>query len=224
LQRGEGLVVIATAAHIRAFADRLVQDGHDPTRAIREGQLLFLGAEQTLSLFMADGQPDRESFRSAIRVVLRQLRTRTGSREIRAYGEMVGLLWNAGHCAAAAQIELLWSEVLSESSLQLFCAYQIDIFGKQFQTGVIDEILCAHTHLQPEGSYGNLDGAVTRAMSEVLGTKAESLARLADARAASWAVLPRGEATVLWIRENLPEYADEILARARSYYRLSPLN
>src|SRR5580698_9092957 len=61
LQRGEGLVVIATAAHIRAFANRLGEDGRRPMRAIHEGRLVFLGAEETLSLFMIDGQPDRDN-------------------------------------------------------------------------------------------------------------------------------------------------------------------
>jgi len=196
-----------------------VEDGHDPTRAIHQGQLLFLGAAHTLSLFMVDGEPDRDSFRSATRVVLRQLRGKTGRREIRAYGEMVGLLWNAGHSAAAARLERLWNELLSENGLQLLCAYQIDVFGKEFQAGVIDEILCAHTHLEPESINRNLDSAVTRAMTEVLGAKAKSLPLIFDSRAASWAILPKGETTVLWLRDNLPEYADEILARARGYYR-----
>ncbi|MGA3235255.1 MAG: MEDS domain-containing protein [Bryobacteraceae bacterium] len=224
LQREEGVVVIATAKHIRAFANRLVEDGHDATGAIREGRLLFLGAEQTLALFMVDGLPDRDSFRSATGVVFRQIRSKTGSREIRAYGEMVDLLWNAGHLDAAARLERLWNEVLDENGLQLFCAYQIDVFGREFQAGVIDEILCAHTHLEPEGSNGNLHGAVSRAMSEVLGARATGLPRLDDPRAASWAVLPKGETTVLWIRDNLPDYADEILARARGYYRLASPN
>jgi hypothetical protein len=224
LQRGEGLVVIATPAHIRAFANRLAEDGYDPTRAINKGHLVFLGAEETLSLFMVDGQPDRDSFRSAMGVVLRQLRRMTGNREIRVYGEMVSLFWNAGNSAAAVRLEHLWNEMASENALQLFCAYQIDVFGKEFQAGVIDEILCAHTHLQPEGIDEDLDGALSRAMNEVLGPKAKGLPVLADPRAASWAVLPKGEATVLWIRDNLPEYADEILARARGYYLPSPPN
>jgi hypothetical protein len=223
-QRGEGVVAIATAEHIRAFANRLVKDGHDATRAIREGRLLFLGAEQTLALFMVDGQPDRESFRSATGVVFRQVRSKTGSREIRAYGEMVGVLWNAGHSAAAARLERLWNEILNENGLQLFCAYQIDVFGREFQTGVIDEILRAHTHLEPQGSNGDLHSAVSRAMTEVLGATVNGLPRLADPRTDSWAALPNGETTVLWIRDNLPEYADEILARARGYYRLASPN
>jgi hypothetical protein len=224
LQRGEGVVAIATAEHIRAFANRLVEDGHDATGAIRDGRLLFLGAEQTLALFMVDGQPDRDSFRSATGVVFRQVRSKTGSREIRAYGEMVGLLWNAGHSVAAARLERLWNEVLNENGLRLFCAYQIDVFGREFQAGVIDEILCAHTHLEPEGSNGDLHGAVSRAMTEVLGARGTGLPRLADPRAESWAALPKGETAVLWIRDNLPEYADEILARARRYYRPASRN
>lgn len=219
LQRGEGLVVIATAAHIRAFANRLVKDGHHPTRAIHEGHLVFLGAEETLALFMTDGEPDRDSFRSAMGVVIRQLRSKTGTRGIRAYGEMVALLWNAGNSAAAVRLEHLWNEVLGENALQLFCAYQIDVFGKEFQAGVIDGILCAHTHLEPEGFDGDLHGAVSRAMQEVLGARGRDLPFLADCREAAWAALPKGENTVLWIRDNLPEYADEILARARGYYQ-----
>jgi hypothetical protein len=219
LQKGEGLVAIATAAHIRAFANRLVEDGCHPTHAIHEGQLLFLGVEETLSLFMVDGQPDREIFRRAMGIVLRQLQRKTRSREIRVYGEMVGLLWNAGNSAAAVQLEHLWNEVLSENTLQLFCAYQIDVFSKEFQAGAIDEILCAHTHLQSAGTNAYLHFAVSRAMKEVLHAKAKTAPLLADPRA-SWAVLPKGETTVLWIRDNLPEYADEILSRARGYYRL----
>jgi hypothetical protein len=221
LQRGEGLVAIATAAHIRAFANRLAEDGRSPMRAIHDGRLVFLGAEETLALFMVDGQPDPDSFRSVMGVVFQQLRKKTGGRELRAYGEMVSLLWNAGNSAAAVQVEHLWNEVLSENELQLFCAYQIDVFGREFQAGVIDEILCTHTHLEPEGLDGVLHGAVSRAMHEVLGASDRDLPLLADSRALSWAVLPRGETTVLWIRDNLPEYADEILARARGYYRPS---
>jgi len=43
-----------------------------------------------------------------------------------------------GSCVSAAS-----NEVLSENALQLFCAYQIDVFGKEFRAGVINEILCA---------------------------------------------------------------------------------
>jgi hypothetical protein len=222
LQKGDGIAVIATAAHTQAFCDRLCADGHDVASAQQEGRAVFLGAEETLSLFMVDGQPDRQLFQRVIGAVLARLRQKTGG-ALRAYGEMVGLLWNAGHSSAAGKLERLWNELLSANGFQLFCAYQIDVFGNEFQAGVIDEILCAHTHLEPGGANGDLDGAVSRAMHEVLGPKAKELRLPMSAdNCASWAVMPKGESAVLWIRNNMPEYADEILARARGYYRASP--
>lgn len=217
LLRGEGAVVIATSAHTEAFARHLRNEGHDVALAQQEGRLIFLGAEQTLSLFMIDEQPNRERFQRAIAPVLARLRDKTGT--VRAYGEMVGLLWNAGHSSAAANLERLWNELLCTNGFQLFCAYQIDVFGKEFQSGVIDEILCAHTHLEAGGDNGALDRAVSRAMSDVLGPETRELNVAVNP---GWAVLPKGESAVLWIRNNLPEYADEILTRARGYYRAAP--
>jgi hypothetical protein len=37
-------------------------------------------------------------------------------------------------------------------------------------------------------------------------------------RKKNWAALPEPEATILWLRANLPDKAEEILARARTYY------
>ncbi|MGH7528201.1 MAG: hypothetical protein ACREMX_16025 [Gemmatimonadales bacterium] len=37
----------------------------------------------------------------------------------------------------------------------------------------------------------------------------------------AWAAIPGAEAVVLWLRNNLPEHADEILGRARGYYQAS---
>jgi hypothetical protein len=34
-------------------------------------------------------------------------------RPVRAYGEMVALLWDAGHLDAAIDVELLWNELLA---------------------------------------------------------------------------------------------------------------
>jgi MEDS: MEthanogen/methylotroph, DcmR Sensory domain len=221
LRSGEGIAVIATAAHAEAFSNHLRAGGFDIEGAQRKGHAVFLSAEETLALFMVDGQPDRTLFQRAIGAVLAHLRQKTGGRALRGYGEMVGLLWNAGHSSAAAKLERLWNEILSASGIQLYCAYQIDVFGNEFQAGVIDEILCAHTHLEP-GANGDLDGVVSRAMNEVLGPKAKEIKLPANADfSPAWAVMPKGESAVLWIRNNLPQYADEILARARGYYHAS---
>jgi hypothetical protein len=56
-------------------------------------------------------------------------------------------------------------------------------------------------------------------MEEALGTEAHDLNLLVKANyRPAWAVLPSGEAIVLWLRNNLPDRADHILERAREHY------
>jgi hypothetical protein len=222
LGRGEQLVVIATPGHRDAFTRELEEQGLEPAATIGQGRLLLLDAGETLAGFMVDGQPDSERFENTVGSLIRKLRAQAGDGELRAYGEMVDLLWNAGHSSAAMRLEELWNDLLSVNRFSLLCAYQIDVFGKEFQTGVLDGVLCAHTHLVSAGAKGDLDVAVNGAIEQVLGSRAKGLKLLIQANfRPSWAVIPEAEATVLWLRNNLPDYADEILARARGSYQAS---
>jgi len=55
---------------------------------------------------------------------------------LRVYGEMVGILWKARQFPAAIRLEQLWNKLRKSHDFDLFCAYSIDIFDKQF--GVLD--------------------------------------------------------------------------------------
>src|SRR6202011_5954575 len=145
------------------------------TKAAREGRLVMLGAEETLSRIMSDGQPDWNRFDQTVGALIRELQSRTLNGQVRAYGEMVGLLWNSGHSAEAERLENLWNRLLTASGISLFCAYQIDVFGKEFQTGVLDGVLCSHTHVLSAQPGSILETAVNRAIDEVLGARAESV-------------------------------------------------
>ena len=60
----------------------------------------------------------------------------------------------------------------------------------------------------------------SRAMDEILGTRASGLRLLMKANfRPAWAVMPAGEAMVLWLRNNLAAEADKILDCAREHYR-----
>jgi hypothetical protein len=220
LRCGERVVVIATPGHREGFTQELQEQGFDPAGAMREGRLLLLDAGETLSGFMIDGQPDPERFENSVGALIRKLNGQAGDAGLRAYGEMVDVLWNAGHSAAAMRLEQLWNDLLAVNRFSLLCAYQIDVFGKEFQTGVLDGVLCAHTHLVSASASGDLDNAVNGAIDQVLGSRAQGLKLLIKANfRPSWAAIPQAEATVLWLRNNLPDYADEILARARGAYQ-----
>ena len=218
LQRGGGAIIIATPEHRTAFAREVAQLDAAANEAVAAGRFVLLDAEETLARFMVDGQPDWERFASTIEPALADLRERSGAARLRAYGEMVGVLWQAGHYAAAIRLEEFWNRLLSGGGFELFCAYPIDVFGDEFRDAEIDAVLRTHTHLVPADD-GQLQRAVHRAMDEVLGQHAEGVRRLVDTNdRPAWAAIPNAEAVILWLRNNLPAYADEILTRARRHY------
>jgi hypothetical protein len=211
LQRGEGALAIATPEHRLALVACLNGGGVDAAAAERQGQLQLLDAQEVLDRILVDGEPDAAAFDRAVRPAVSRVRNgaRTG---VRAYGEMVGLLWSAWRFAGAVRLEALWNRLLVSEAISLFCAYPIDVMGPDFDPALVHAILCAHTHLVPaaEDLYPSLD----RALEEVVGPgdRWQPPRYAGDPR---WAALPPTEAKILWIRGNLPNEADRILARAR---------
>ena len=120
--RGDGAaVVIATAAHRRAFEGRLTQAGVDLAAAGRAGTYRALDAGDTLRALMTGGQLDRGAFDRVIGGLITD--AGQGNRPVRAYGEMVALLWDAGLVNAAVQLEEMWDSPGLAHSFSLFCSY-----------------------------------------------------------------------------------------------------
>jgi hypothetical protein len=219
LKRRDGLLVIADPSTSDKLKRELEQYDIDVGLTVRNGQLLFADAQETLARFMRGGQPDWDLFEIVLGTAMRQVRPKVPRGGLRAYGEMVGILWKSGQFSAAARLEQFWNKLLGRLSFSLFCGYSIDVFGRDFQVASLDALLCAHTHLLP-GTGGNLEKAINVAMEEVLGPDTHDLKSLITANfRPSWAVMPRGEAMILWLKHNLPGQADEILSRARHHYQ-----
>ncbi len=222
LKRGEGVLVIATAEHGEGFARELGRLGVDTASAIRENRLVYVDAQETLSRFMVAGQPHWGRFEVAAGSAMRAVRPQEDHPGLRAYGEMVGILWNQRQFAAAIRLEQFWNKLLAKSSFSLYCAYSIDVFDKEFHVAALDGVLCTHTHLLPCEPDGNLEAAVNLAMDEILGPKADGLRVLIKASyRPSWAVMPKGESAILCLRRNLPDQAEQVIARARDHYQRS---
>ena len=217
LRRGDGLVAIATPEHSGSVARQLrLEPGY--SKAVLEGRLVFLDAQATLDRLMVAGQPDRELFDTVVGDALRGVQERAGHTGVRAYGEMVSLLWMAGQRAEAVRLEEYWNGLLRSSNISLFCAYPIDVFGEEFRVENVDALLCAHTHMVPIDD--ELEFALNRAMNEVLGERVAGVRSLIKANhRPSWGEVPRSEAVILWLRNNLPGSASEILSLARQYYQ-----
>jgi hypothetical protein len=214
MKRDDGLLVIATDENREAIYRELERLGSEVELAVQARQLVFLDAQDTLSRFMRAGQPDWRLFEDTVGDAMRQVRPSAENAAMRAYGEMVGILWKARQFSAAIRLEQFWNRLLAHSSFSLFCGYAIDVFGKDFQISSLDAILCTHTHVVPANN-GNLETAINRAMEDILGPDASHLKLLIKANfRPSWAVMPTGESMALWLRRHLPRQADLILGRA----------
>jgi hypothetical protein len=219
LRQGDGVLVIATPEHEELFRRHLESLGADVAALRETRQLVFCDAQETLALITAGGQPDWDRFERVVRAAMRLVRPAMNREGLRAYGEMVGILWKARQFAAAIRLEQLWNRLLEQSSFSLYCAYAIDVFGKEFAVANLEGVLRTHTHLIPAQPDGTLEIALNRSMDEILGPKADALrALIKTSYQPAWAVMPAAEAIVLWLRNNLPEQADHIVARARHHY------
>jgi len=219
---GESLLVIATKQHVERITRELAALGIDTQAALQEERLIVLDAADTLArLMMEDGRPDWDGFEAAVRPVIERVRTRTGRAGVRAYGEMVGLLWAAGEYSAAIRVEEFWNRLRKSTDFRLYCAYPIDLFAQEAHEGAIDEVLAAHTHLLPLADNGDVGNALKRAMSEVLEPKTNGLTdTLMEAQPRSWLpAMSRGTADLLSFRRTYSNLSTTVLARAREHYQ-----
>jgi hypothetical protein len=146
LDAGDGIVVIATPVHLRALESRLAARRLDVAAARATDQYIALDAAQTLSKFMVDNWPDDELFKSLVTELLS--RAGRDGRRVRAFGEMVAVLWQQNHHAATVRLEHLWHRFCHEESFSLLCAYPKSGFTRD-ATDSIQEICDAHSKVVP---------------------------------------------------------------------------
>src|SRR4051794_19194705 len=121
LRAGEVVIVVATDAHVARFEAVLRSRGIDVDAARADAALVTLDATETLAGFMVGDGPDPAAFDSVIGGLVRT--AAASSRAIRAYGEMVAILWEAGNVGAAIELEALWNDLAVREPFRLFCAY-----------------------------------------------------------------------------------------------------
>jgi hypothetical protein len=144
IRQGDSIIVIATSAHHAALATRLARNGYDVAAAVARGQYIPLDAAQTLASFMVDGWPDQALLNQAVHGMLG--RARHHHHRVRAFGEMVALLWADGLRDAAVQLEHFWSRLCREQEFSLFCAYPKAGFADGADSAV-QQVCAAHSKL-----------------------------------------------------------------------------
>jgi hypothetical protein len=122
IQSGDSVIIIATKAHLNMLNDRLKTSGHNLTALCTNDQYIPLDAETMLTKFMVRGWPDQDLFMKVVKELIEKARG-TGERPVRAYGEMVAILWAQGHNGATVHLEYLWNKFCETEAFCLFCAY-----------------------------------------------------------------------------------------------------
>ena len=146
LAAGESAIVIATPGHRRILEERLTSNGYDLQRAQIDDQYIALDAEQTLGFFMRDGWPDDERFYKLVLELLR--RARGDGRKVRAFGEMVAIMWARGEQGATVRLEHLWHQLCAAESFSLLCSYP-KVGFTQDASESIAKICAAHSRVVP---------------------------------------------------------------------------
>jgi PAS domain S-box-containing protein len=141
------VLVIAVDERRVAFLQALRERGLDVEHATAAGLLTFVDADELLASFMRGALPDRELFFSELRALLERLPS--GAR-LRAYGEMVDVLWKRGAVNAALLLEELWNELQHAHGFSLLCAYLMAGFYKQ--PAGLREVCARHTHVLEGGA------------------------------------------------------------------------
>jgi hypothetical protein len=143
---GHPAIVIATRDHSRAIVEHLRGRLIDVDQAQRMGSLLLLDAQQTLDLFMSGGMPDAAKFDDTVgKLIGDVLEGREDRALIRAYGEMVDVLWKEGKPNAAIRLEMLWNKLAQQYGFALLCGYSMGNFYKE--TKGFEAICREHTHV-----------------------------------------------------------------------------
>lgn len=208
VRRGEACIVIATPAHRTAVVAKLGEQG------IRTEGLHLLDAERTLERFMANGMPQWKAFHEIIGGLIAELRLCHPT--VRAYGEMVDVLWQRGERDAAIRLEEYWNELGSLQTFSLFCAYRLSPLDAGSYGGPLESVCRTHTHLIPHHDAQGFDDAVRAASVKTLDQPLAELLLSLATRHRQGTEMPFGQAALFWLKQNMPRTAEKILSEVRA--------
>lgn len=144
LRAHQPALVIGSQEHRAGIAAALADEHLDVDGLQASGDLLLLDAEETLALFMVEGMPLPARFRAVGADIIERACGGRKDCTVRAYGEMVDVLWKKGQSVAAVKLEMLWNNLAAAKDFSLLCGYAMGNFYKGTQ---LDEICTQHTHV-----------------------------------------------------------------------------
>ena len=136
---------------------------------------------------------------------------------VRAYGEMVDMLWQQGKRDAAIRLEEYWNDLGKLQTFSLFCAYPMDPLDSKAYDGPLQCVCKAHSHLIPTRDYERLEQGGERGEPPRCSTSRSRKLLLSLAASHRTSThMPPGQAALLWLSQNMPRTAEKILQEVRA--------
>jgi signal transduction histidine kinase len=217
LLAGERVVVVATEQHRRGFLRRIAARAKG---GAMQNHLVFLDARETLAKFMVDGMPDRDLFEELIAGVMGADTDARPALRIRAYGEMVDVLWRDGQRGAALRLEELWNDAGKAHSFSLLCSYVMDNFSREGDAVHFADVCERHSHVLPTGEFARLEEGARS--SEV--ARLQQRARLLESELEQRKILEKALRDALRERADAEEALAGALAREHEARTLAEAN
>jgi hypothetical protein len=216
LERGAGVVIVATPDHTEAILRYVGRAGLDAGAMRRSGQFIVLDAEATLARILRGGQPVWSEFQRIMGPVIEHLH-RFGPASCRAYGEMVNVLWSRGKYAAAVQLEEYWNALAQTLQFSLLCSYVVDSHDHGCYHTPLADIGRTHSEIITGDDDEAFLKALDKASEDVFGAPLSETISAAPEHEPGEHRLPSAQRTMLWIERMLPTSSADILQRARAY-------
>jgi DcmR-like sensory protein/histidine kinase-like protein len=190
IQGGGVAIIIASEKHQLAFERRLAGAGIDVSAARASGAWLVVDAEEALSQFAVNDKPDAGGFDAVIGKLVRRA---AGNGPVRAYGEMVAMLWEAGLLTAAIELENMWNELIRKERFALLCAYPAGSVAGEQHSAAFMEVCRLHAAIVDEAQ--NQDATLDEAgqMAEQMWTFPAALESTREARHVMTAALEKSD-------------------------------
>jgi MEDS: MEthanogen/methylotroph, DcmR Sensory domain len=219
LANGDRIILFPTLIHWNAFRQRLETEGVNVQAARERGQLTVVDANELLPRLMRDAMPDPQVFNAVIGDVFRRACAGGSYQKLRAWGELVNILWERGDVAASMNLEDQFDQLNQKIGIAMFCSYVMDNFNGDVHAHMLPRLGRNHSHLIPVEDYSRLELAVSAALRETAGPdEARVLESQLLSRYQPPFSMPRPQALLLALRQFLPAIADPVLQRSRNLY------
>lgn len=215
LREGGAALLICAPDHADLLRARLALDGFPIRDLEAQGRFRAVDAEGAMARFMEGGTPNGAAFKRLARGLVRDARRACPLPDapIRAWGEMVNLLWLRGQFGAAQRLEALWNEVIAEErGLELLCSYRIDrLRAASYRNGLAAVCAC-HGHLTPEPDDERFDRALGLVLARLVGpARSGTLRALLARRRGAPTTYPAGETVLMALHDLNPDLASRVL-------------